>query len=86
MNYTPENISQLSFNSSIEYHSNARDGAFSGGHIAGYVLVHGNINYALDPNSKLQLKVENLLDQNYSGADTAGSYGRTISLGMKLNF
>tara|TARA_B100000700_G_C15011517_1_gene841194 strand:- start:77 stop:1945 length:1869 start_codon:yes stop_codon:yes gene_type:complete len=86
INYTPENISQLSFNSSIEYHSNARDGAFSGGHIAGYILVHGNMNYALDPNSKLQLKVENLLDQNYSGADTAGSYGRTISLGMKLNF
>ena len=86
INYTPENISDLSFNSSIEYHSNARDGAFSGGHIAGYVLMHGNINYSFDSNSRIQLKVENMLDQNYSGADTAGSYGRTLSLGMKLNF
>jgi len=84
--YIPENFTDLSLNSSIEYHSNARDGAFAGGHIAGYVLVHSNINLKLDKTSKIYFKIENMLDQNYSEADTAGSYGRTLSLGIKLNF
>lgn len=86
INYIPDNFSNLSLNSSIEYHSNARDGAFSGGHISGYALIHSNINYNLNSNSKIQFKIENLLDQNYSEADTAGSYGRTVSLGIKFNF
>ena len=86
INYIPQNFSDLSLNSSLEYHSNARDGAFSGGHIAGYALMHSNLNYNLNKNSKIQFKIENMLDQNYSEADTAGSYGRTISLGIKLNF
>ena len=30
----------LSINSITEYHSNARDGAFAGGHIAGYALYY----------------------------------------------
>ena len=76
----------MSLNSSLEYHSNARDGAFSGGHIAGYALMHSNINYNLNKNSIIQFKIENILDQNYSEADTAGSYGRTVSLGIKLSF
>ena len=86
INYIPRNISDLSLNSSLEYHSNARDGAFSGGHIAGYALMHSNINYNLNKNSIIQFKIENILDQNYSEADTAGSYGRTVSLGIKLSF
>jgi vitamin B12 transporter len=86
INYIPDNFSNLSLNCSIEYHSNARDGAFSGGHISGYALIHSNINYNLNSNSKIQFKIENLLDQNYSEADTAGSYGRTVSLGIKFNF
>ena len=86
INYIPRNISDLSLNSSLEYHSNARDGAFSGGHIAGYALMHSNINYNLNKNSTIQFKIENILDQNYSEADTAGSYGRTVSLGIKLSF
>lgn len=86
ISYNPENFSDLSFNSSIEYHSNARDGAFSGGHIAGYALMHSNLNYNLNSKSKLHFKIDNLLDQKYSEADTAGSYGRTLSLGIKINF
>jgi len=84
--YNPEYFTSLSFNSSAEYHSNARDGAFSGGHIAGYTLIHSNLSYNLSDNSKIQIKIDNLLDQKYSKADTAGSYGRTLSLGVKLNF
>ena len=69
-----------------EYHSNARDGAFTGGHIAGYALLHSNINYSLDSKTKIQFKIENMLDQKYSESDTAGTYGRTLSLGVKLTF
>ena len=86
INWIPENFTDLSINSITEYHSNARDGAFAGGHIAGYALFHSNINYTIDLNTKLQLKIENILDQNYSESDTAGTYGRTLSLGMKLTF
>ena len=76
----------LSINSIAEYHSNARDGAFAGGQIAGYALFHSNINYTVDVNTKVQFKIENVLDQNYSEADTAGTYGRTLSLSLKLTF
>ena len=86
INWVPENFTDLSINSITEYHSNARDGAFEGGHIAGYALLHSNINYTIDLNTKLQLKIENILDQNYAESDTAGTYGRTLSLGMKLTF
>ena len=34
----------------------------------------------------IHLKVENFLDQKYHLADTAGTYGRTISLGINLSF
>jgi outer membrane cobalamin receptor len=34
----------------------------------------------------VQFKIENILDQNYSEADTAGTYGRTLSVGLKLTF
>ena len=86
INWVPEDLNMLSINSIAEYHSNARDGAFAGGHIAGYALFHSNINYTIDVNTKVQFKIENILDQNYSEADTAGTYGRTFSLGVKLTF
>ena len=86
INWVPEDLNMLSINSIAEYHSNARDGAFAGGHIAGYALFHSNINYTVDVNTKVQLKIENVLDQNYSEADTAGTYGRTLSLSLKLTF
>ncbi|MDB9972248.1 TonB-dependent receptor, partial [Alphaproteobacteria bacterium] len=86
INWVPEDLNMLSINSIAEYHSNARDGAFAGGHIAGYALFHSNINYTVDVNTKVQFKIENILDQNYSEADTAGTYGRTLSLSLKLTF
>ena len=86
INWIPENFTDLSINSITEYYSNARDGAFEGGHIAGYALFHSNINYSIDLDTKLQFKIENILDQNYSESDTAGTYGRTFSLGVKLTF
>ena len=86
INWVPEGLNMLSINSIAEYHSNARDGAFAGGHIAGYALFHSNINYTVDVNTKVQFKIENVLDQNYSEADTAGTYGRTLSLSLKLTF
>ena len=86
INWVPEDLNMLSINSIAEYHSNARDGAFAGGHIAGYALFHSNINYTVDVNTKVQFKIENVLDQNYSEADTAGTYGRTLSLSLKLTF
>jgi vitamin B12 transporter len=86
INWVPEDLNMLSINSIAEYHSNARDGAFAGGHIAGYALFHSNINYTFDVNTKVQFKIENVLDQNYSEADTAGTYGRTLSLSLKLTF
>ena len=86
INWIPKEFSNLSLNSFIEYHSNARDGAFTGGHIAGYALLHSNINYSLDSKTKIQFKIENMLDQKYSESDTAGTYGRTLSLGVKLTF
>jgi len=86
INWIPKEFTDLSVNSSIEYHSNARDDAFTGGHIAGYALAHSNLNYTLDNNTRIQFKVENMLDQKYSESDTAGSYGRTLSLGLKLTF
>jgi vitamin B12 transporter len=86
INWVPEDLNMLSINSIAEYHSNARDGAFEGGHIAGYALFHSNINYTVDVNTKVQFKIENVLDQNYSEADTAGTYGRTLSIGLKLTF
>ena len=72
INWVPEDLNILSINSIAEYHSNARDGAFAGGHIAGYALFHSNVNYTVDVNTKVQFKIENVLDQNYSEADTAG--------------
>ena len=86
INWVPEDLNMLSINSIAEYHSNARDGAFAGGHIAGYALFHSNVNYTVDVNTKVQFKIENVLDQNYSEADTAGTYGRTLSLSLKLTF
>lgn len=86
INWVPEDLNILSINSIAEYHSNARDGAFTGGHIAGYALFHSNVNYTVDVNTKVQFKIENVLDQNYSEADTAGTYGRTLSLSLKLTF
>ena len=86
INWVPEDLNMLSINSIAEYHSNARDGAFAGGHIAGYALFHSNVNYTVDVNTKVQFKIENILDQNYSEADTAGTYGRTLSLSLKLTF
>ena len=86
INWVPEGLNMLSINSIAEYHSNARDGAFAGGHIAGYALFHSNVNYTVDVNTKVQFKIENVLDQNYSEADTAGTYGRTLSLSLKLTF
>jgi vitamin B12 transporter len=86
INWVPEDLNMFSINSIAEYHSNARDGAFAGGHIAGYALFHSNINYTVDVNTKVQFKIENVLDQNYSEADTAGTYGRTLSLSLKLTF
>ena len=86
INWVPEDLNMLSINSIAEYHSNARDGAFAGGHIAGYALLHSNINYTIDVNTKVQFKIENILNQNYSEADTAGTYGRTLSLSLKLTF
>jgi outer membrane cobalamin receptor len=86
INWVPEDLNMLSINSIAEYHSNARDGAFAGGHIAGYALFHSNVNYTVDVNTKVQFKIENILDQNYSEADTAGTYGRTLSVGLKLTF
>ena len=86
INWVPEGLNMLSINSIAEYHSNARDGAFAGGHIAGYALFHSNVNYTVDVNTKVQFKIENILDQNYSEADTAGTYGRTLSVGLKLTF
>ena len=86
INWVPEDLNMLSINSIAEYHSNARDGAFTGGHIAGYALFHSNINYSINVNTKVQFKIENILNQNYSEADTAGTYGRTLSLSLKLTF
>ena len=86
INWVPEDLNMLSINSIAEYHSNARDGAFAGGHIAGYALFHSNINYSINVNTKVQFKIENILNQNYSEADTAGTYGRTLSLSLKLTF
>ena len=72
--------------SSIEYHSKARDDAFTGAKLSGYTLIHSNLNYIIDSKTTIHLKVENFLDQKYHLADTAGTYGRTISLGMNLLF
>jgi len=72
--------------SSIEYHSKARDDAFTGAKLSGYALIHSNLNYIIDSKTTIHLKVENFLDQKYHLADTAGTYGRTISLGMNLLF
>ena len=72
--------------SSIEYHSKARDDAFTGAKLSGYALIHSNLTYVIDSKTTIHLKVENFLDQKYHLADTAGTYGRTISLGMNLLF
>ena len=72
--------------SSIEYHSKARDDAFTGAKLSGYALIHSNLNYVIDSKTTIHLKVENFLDQKYHLADTAGTYGRTISLGINLLF
>ena len=36
--------------------------------------------------NEIYLKIENILDQQYSLSDTAGSYGRTVSLGLKFSY
>ena len=72
--------------SSIEYHSKARDDAFTGAKLSGYALIHSNLTYVIDSKTTIHLKVENFLDQKYHLADTAGTYGRTISLGINLLF
>ena len=72
--------------SSIEYHSKARDDAFTGAKLSGYALIHSNLTYVIDSKTTIHLKVENFLDQKYHLADTAGTYGRTISLGINLSF
>ena len=72
--------------STIEYYSKARDDAFTGGHLSGYALIHSNLNYTIDSETNVYVKIENLLDQKYHLSDTAGTYGRTLSMGMSLNF
>ena len=63
-----------------------KDDAFTGAKLSGYALIHSNLNYIIDSKTTIHLKVENFLDQKYHLADTAGTYGRTISLGMNLLF
>ena len=48
--------------------------------------LNSNLNYNIDSKTTIHLKVENFLDQKYHLADTAGTYGRTISLGINLSF
>jgi len=84
INWKPEFINNSSINLSIEYHSGARDDAFTGGHVSGYMLLHSNSIYKLNKFNEIYLKIENILDQQYSLSDTAGSYGRTVSLGLKF--
>ncbi|MBF87252.1 MAG: hypothetical protein CMJ14_04540 [Pelagibacterales bacterium] len=86
INWKPDFIKNISINTSIEYHSGARDDAFTGGHISGYALMHSNLNYQIAETKSLKLKMENILDQKYSLADTAGSYGRTLSLGISIEY
>ena len=78
------NRSYSSINLSMEYHSGARDDAFTGGYVSGYMLLHSNSIYKLNKFNEIYLKIENILDQQYSLSDTAGSYGRTVSLGLKF--
>ncbi len=86
INWKPSFINDVSINTNIEYHSGARDDAFTGGYISGYSLLHSNLNYKISEDKIFKLKIENVLDQQYSLADTAGSYGRTISIGFKINY
>ena len=48
--------------------------------------MHLNLNYQIAETKSLKLKMENILDQKYSLADTAGSYGRTLSLGISIEY
>ena len=50
------------------------------------VLIHSNLNYIIGSETNVYVKIENLLDQKYHLSDTAGTYGRTLSMGMSLNF
>ena len=85
-NWRPAFITNMSISTTLEYHSGARDDAFTGGHISGYALLNSNLNYKIAENKYIMLKIENILDQKYSLADTAGSYGRTLSLGLKFEY
>ena len=84
--WTINEMPKLVLNSSIEYYSKARDDAFTGGHLSGYALIHSNLNYNLNKKIDLFLKIENLLDQSYHLSDTAGTYGRTISIGFNISY
>ena len=86
ISFTPDFINKMSIHTNIEYHSGARDDAFAGGHISGYALLHSNLNYKISEDKIIKIKIENILNQEYSLADTAGSYGRTISIGFKMNY
>ena len=70
----------------IEFYSKARDDAFAGAHLSGYTLIHSNLNYEITSQTNTYVKIENLLDQKYHLSVTAGTYGRTISMGINLNF
>ena len=43
-------------------------------------------NYKISKDKLIKLKIENILDQKYSLADTAGSYGRTINIGLNIKY
>ena len=48
--------------------------------------IYNKIYYTIDSETNVYVKIENLLDQKYHLSDTAGTYGRTLSMGMSLNF
>ena len=86
LKWSPNFINNMSILSTIEYHSGARDDAFTGGHISGYALLHTNLNYKISPKKIFKINIENILDQKYSLSDTAGTYGRTFSIGLKIEY
>ena len=86
INWKPDFMKNMAINTSAEFHSGARDDAFTGGRISGYALVHSIFNYNIYKDKFIKLKIENILDQKYSLADTAGSYGRTISIGLNIKY
>ncbi|MCX7739060.1 MAG: TonB-dependent receptor [Hydrogenothermaceae bacterium] len=69
-----------------EYIGERRDSQFNPVNTGYYFLLHGNLNYRVNKNLSLNLKLNNITNKFYQTVDGYASPGRSLYAGMSLNY